>query len=122
MYAINAAIKIEFPTSVQDCAVAASGFENISFRGILKNVVGVLDGYLLHIITPKKQTNRNVRSYFSGHYQKYGINIQACCNANSRFIFLGVGGPGVIMCQPGYRVCKVVHHVFGIFWNYFSHN
>jgi hypothetical protein len=48
------------------------------------------NGLLLSI-----QTARNVRSYFSGHYQKYGINIQACCDAQCRFTFLGVGGPGV---------------------------
>ena len=45
--------------------------------------------------TPRKSEAKNVRSYFSGHYQKNGINIQACCDANCRFTFLGIGGPGV---------------------------
>ena len=96
IHAINLSIKIEFPTTAQECAVVASGFERKSYRSVLKNVVGALDGYLVHIVTPKKTKNRNVRSYFSGHYQKYGINIQACCDAESRFTFMGVGGPGVI--------------------------
>ena len=63
--------------------------------GVISNCVGVLDGYLLSIVTPAKKHARNVRSYFSGHYQKYGINIQACCDAHCRFLFLGIGGPGV---------------------------
>jgi hypothetical protein len=95
IHAINKAITISFPSSPEDCAIRASSFENISSRGIIKNCVGVLDGYLLGITTPRKRHAKNVRSYFSGHYQKYGINIQACCDADCRFTFLGIGGPGV---------------------------
>jgi hypothetical protein len=54
-----------------------------------------LDGYLLAINTPNKKYAKNVRSYFSGHYQRNGVNIQAMCDAHCRFTFLGVGGPGV---------------------------
>ena len=58
--------------------------------------VGVLDGYLLLTVTPAKKHAKNVRSYFSGHYQKYGIGIQACCDAHCCFLFVvGIGGPGV---------------------------
>ena len=95
IHAINKAIKIKFPSTVNDCANSASSFERISHRGVIKNCVGVLDGYLLLIITPRKSEAKNVCSFFSGHYQKYGMNIQACCNAQCRFTFLGIGGPGV---------------------------
>jgi hypothetical protein len=59
--------------------------------------VGVLDGYLLAINTPSKKYAKNVRSYFLGHYQRNGVNIQAMCDAHCRFTFLGGvgGGPGV---------------------------
>jgi hypothetical protein len=95
IHAINKAITITFPTSAEDCAIHAASFENISHRGVIKICAGVLDGFLLAIITPRKLHAKNVRSYFSGHYQKYGINIQACCDAHCRFTFLGIGGPGV---------------------------
>ena len=45
--------------------------------------------------TTKKDVH-NVKSYFSGHYQMYGINIQAACDHNCHFLFIGVGGPGVM--------------------------
>ena len=45
--------------------------------------------------TTKKEV-QNVKSYFSGHYQTYGNNIQAACNHNCHFLFIGVGGPGVM--------------------------
>ena len=32
--------------------------------------------------------------YFSGHYQRYGLNIQAMCDANLRFTYLSITGPG----------------------------
>ena len=93
--AINKAITIKFPSLPEDCAILAASFESISYAGIMSNCVGVLDGYLLSIETPRKSEAKNVRSYFSGHYQRYGINIQACCDAQCRFTFLGIGGPGV---------------------------
>ena len=93
--AINKAVKIKFPSTAEECALNASDFESVSHAGIISNCVGAVDGYLLGIVTPAKKHAKNVRSYFSGHYQKYGINIQACCDANCRFTFLGIGGPGV---------------------------
>ena len=45
--------------------------------------------------TTKKEVH-NVKSYFSGHYQTYGINIQAACDHNCHFLFIGMGGPGVM--------------------------
>jgi hypothetical protein len=95
VHAINKAIEIKFPSTVEDCALSASEFEAVSHRGVFKNCVGVLDGYLLAINTPSKKYAKNVRSYFSGHYQRNGVNIQAMCDAHCRFTFLGVGGPGV---------------------------
>jgi hypothetical protein len=80
-------------------------FEDISYSGIIKNCVGAVDGDLLSIITPQKSQTKNVRSYFSSHYQKHGVNIQACCDTKGRFTFLGVGGPGVTNDCQGIEEC-----------------
>jgi hypothetical protein len=111
IHAINKAIKISFPESPESCAMTASSFENISYASAIKNCVGVLDGYLLPIVTPPKSQANNVRSYFSGHYQKYGINIQACCDADCRFTFLGIGGPGVSKDCVAVRDSGLYEHV-----------
>ena len=103
IHAINKSLKIEFPSTPQQCAETAKEFENISHRGVIKNCVGAVDGYLLAIETPSKRHAKNVRSYFSGHYQKYGINIQASCDAFCRFTFMGVGGPGVTKDRQGIK-------------------
>jgi len=95
IYAINAAIKIAFPSTAEECAVLAAQFENISCTGVILNCIAAADGFLLLIETPSKKEAKNVHLYFSGHYQKYSTTIQVCCDAYCRFAFMGVGGPGV---------------------------
>ena len=36
----------------------------------------------------------NVCSYYSGHYEHHGLNCQAACDAELRFMFFGVVVPG----------------------------
>ena len=74
----------------------ATGFTSISTNHVLRDCVAVLDGYHLQTITPSKKGVPNVWSYFSGHYQTYGVNIQAVCDQNCHFLFIGVTGPGVM--------------------------
>ena len=89
-------LSIKFPTTPDDARDAALGFQSISQQGCIWNCVAVLDGYHLQIQTPSKTEARNVRSFFSGHYQTYGVNVQAACDHNCRFSFIGVAGPGVL--------------------------
>ena len=52
--------------------------------------VTVLDGCHLQTTTPSKKQVHNVWSYFSGHYQTYGVNILAACDHNCHFSFIRV--------------------------------
>ena len=103
MHAINRTLKIDFPSTDEQCREAAAKFEELSHSGVIKNCVGAVDGYLLVITTPRKAEAKNVRSYFSGHYQRNGVNIQASCDADCRFTFVGVGGPGVTKDRQGVK-------------------
>jgi hypothetical protein len=60
----------------------------------MKNCVGAIDGYLLSINLPHRTDAANVTGFFSGHYQKYGINVQACCDSQCRFTFFALSAPG----------------------------
>lgn len=79
-----------------ECQAAAEGFRSVSSGDAITNCVSVVDGLLVRIATPTKKEAKNVRSFFSGHYQAYGMNIQGACDYLSRFTFLGVAGPGVM--------------------------
>ena len=74
----------------------ACGFTSISINCALHECVAVLDGYHLQTITPSKKEVHNVQSYFSSHYQTYGVNIQAACDHNCQFLFIAIAGPGVM--------------------------
>jgi hypothetical protein len=89
-------VGIKFPSSTEEAEQAAQGFQSISTQGCIWNCVAAVNGYHLQIRTPTKKEAKNARSFFSGHYQTYGINIQASCDHNCKFSFIGVAGPGVL--------------------------
>ena len=89
-------LHISFPQTLAECKAAAEGFRSVSSGDAITNCVSVVDGLLVRIITPSKKEAKNVRSFFSGHYQAYGMNIQGACDHLCRFTFLGVAGPGVM--------------------------
>ena len=87
---------ISWPYTKERQLDCATGFTSISTNHALWDCVAVLDGYHLQTITPSKKEEHNVQSYFSGHYQTYGVNIQAACDHNCHFLFIGIAGPGVM--------------------------
>ena len=55
-------------------------------------VVGAIDGWLA--CTEKPKGVLHPTDYFSGHYHRFGLNIQAIADANLRFIYFAVAGTG----------------------------
>jgi len=45
-------------------------------------------------LIPSPKETPNVSSYFSGHYQCYGVNVQAACDSSSRFTWISIRSPG----------------------------
>ena len=84
LHAINRApeLQLHFPQTIEDCKVVSCGFESVSDGGAIWRCVTVIDGYFLKTHTPSKKRVTNVRSFFSGHYQHYRINVQAACDHN----------------------------------------
>ena len=89
-----AELDIVFPSSQRELELISNGFEQVTLKQSLPNVVGAVDGYLLSINTPSRSEVGNVKSYFSGHYQKYGLNVQAVCDSSCMFLYFAVSGQG----------------------------
>jgi hypothetical protein len=87
-------LALKFPSTEEECKKAARGFQSKSYQGIIANCVAAMDGFLLRIRTPMRREVGNVRSFFSGHYQCYGLNVQAVCDHMCRFLFFSVAAPG----------------------------
>ena len=89
-------LQILWPNTKERAVETVAGFSSISTNHVMTECAAVLNGYHMAITTPPKKEVHNIKSYFSGHYQTYGINIQVACNHNCWFLFIGVGGPGII--------------------------
>lgn len=88
-------LKIKMPSSAEEWEAVRRGFHAKSSGGIVHGCVGALDGYLQQIVAPRrKEVGGNVLAFFSGHYLVYGINCQAMCDADLKFLYFGVVAPG----------------------------
>jgi DDE superfamily endonuclease len=88
------ALQLVFPSTVEQCMALASDFEDISHNGVIINCVGAVDGFVLPIRTPSAAEVGNVKVYFSGHYKRMGINIQAVTDRHCRFQYFQLCAPG----------------------------
>ena len=102
-------LEIRFPSTSQEFEDAIRGFASISRNEAIRNCVGVVDGYLLRIKVPNAKEVGNVKSYFSGHYQCYGVNVQAVTDHHSRLIFFAFASPGVTADRDAVRHCGLDH-------------
>lgn len=105
---------INFPSSSTEIQDAADDFANLSSHGVITGCVGCLDGFLLPIQTPSTKETGHVKAYFSGHYQRYGINIQAVCDAKLRFIYVAVAAPGGTNDIQAYRQSSLPSKVINL--------
>ena len=88
------ALKINFPVTKDEIDKSASDFQQLSSDGIIDGCVACVDGLLLPIKIPSKKETGNVLAYFSGHYNTYGINVQAACDSSCRFFYVALAAPG----------------------------
>ncbi|MFO0446206.1 MAG: transposase family protein [bacterium] len=100
-------LAITLPETEEDLVHVAEGFKYKSTEGVMAGCVGALDGMLLLIRTPSRDEISNVRQFFSGHYQRMGINVQGLVDSNLRFLYVGVLGGGRSSDYKVYQRSKV---------------
>ena len=84
-------LDISLPQSGEEWERVRTGFLHKSSRKLLRGTVGAIDGFFQPTIAPSVP---NMRSYYSGHYESYGLNCQAACDSNLRFLYFGVVAAG----------------------------
>ncbi|GFH51927.1 hypothetical protein CTEN210_08403 [Chaetoceros tenuissimus] len=89
-------LRICLPSTNEEIENVARGFTEISTCDIHNGrVVGAVDGFFQSCKCPTMaESNFNPGAYYSGHYQDYGLNVQAMCDAKLRFLFFAVAAPG----------------------------
>ncbi len=96
--AINNCKALALPFDLDDaskCAERASFFQRRSSApAIFSHVVGAIDGLFIRIQGRSLRDTANPRSYFNGHKQGYGVNLQVVCDAFCRVIAASCNTPG----------------------------
>jgi len=87
-------LEYHFPATDIEISEATTAFNSVSNQRVVDGCVACLDGMLLRINTPKEAETANAPAYFSGHYQDYGINVQAACDSRCRFVYAALAAPG----------------------------
>ena len=90
-------MKIEFPRSHQEQYRVAQGFRAKSDINI-DVCVGDIDGILIWIHRPSKSDIKAIKfgpaKFFCGRKKKFGLNMQAVCDADKRFLDVEIKFPG----------------------------
>ena len=87
-------LAIRFPTTPEAIEKSVQGFKEISREGIVDGCVACVDGFLVPITVPSSDETANQLAYYSGHYNTNGVNVQAACDSNCRFVYVAVAAPG----------------------------
>lgn len=87
-------LAIHFPQTEEEVTAVARAFRQVSQNRAIGGCVACIDGFHLPIKRPSKREVDNVKSFYSGHYRTYGINVQAACNEESKLTFLDTAAPG----------------------------
>lgn len=86
-------INLPDPTNRAELDDLAARWEDVStVYGLFTRHLGAIDGWLPRTTMPRGVTNQT--DYFSGHYQCYGLNIQAMCDPDLLFLYIAVAAPG----------------------------
>ena len=87
-------LAIRMPESLEEWNKIKDGFLQKSSHGLMNGCVGALDGFFQKCNAPSKKEVSNVISFYSGHYESYGLNCQALCDSRLHFMYFGVVAPG----------------------------
>ncbi len=88
-------IDICLPSTPEELEEAANGFVQCSSaNGVFNGCVGCIDGWLVCTNKPKECIRVRPTDYYSGHYSRFGLNIQAMCDSQLRFTYFAVAAAG----------------------------
>jgi hypothetical protein len=107
-YSDHPLLVIKLPDWDEDLKrVSAEWSSRSSSFQILDGFLGAIDGWLCCMNKPSDVDNPG--DYFSGHYQRFGLNVQAVCDANLIFIYVSVAAPGKTNDQRAFnRLTKFI--------------
>ena len=112
LLAVNEATELDIvlPKNFEEWDPVRMGFKKKCYCGLFSGCCGAIDGFFQPTTYPTvEEVGRNVISYYSGHYESYGLNCQAACDINLRFLFFGVVAPGKTNDNVAFPRCGTLY-------------
>ncbi|KAE8901015.1 hypothetical protein PF005_g14626 [Phytophthora fragariae] len=102
-------LRLTFPCSPTERKESAAAFKSLSVGGLFLVCVGCIDGWLCAIRAPRMRETGGVgpQRYYSGHYRRYGVNVQPCCDYRCGFTYLNVAQPGSCNDSHAFQLCAL---------------
>jgi len=107
-------LDLKWPKEDSDVFAAAAALVTVGTNSTVNNCVGVVDGCLLRISTPRKSEAKNVRSFFSGHCECHGANVQAAADHHSRFAHVAMAAPGATGDRDAVKAASLCNLIEGL--------
>ncbi len=87
-------LSIMFPQTIGEYTQAAINYLDKHTFKVICGCVSSLDGYWASIEAPSSKEVANIQSFFSGHYQRFGLICLVCTDAHCPCNFFSVAAPG----------------------------
>ena len=93
--AVNLAheLDIVMPQMPEEWDIVYNQFKSKSTNEIIAGCVGAIDGFFQQTKRPPSKEAPNVLAYYSGYYELYGLNCQACVRPDLQFMYFGIISP-----------------------------
>ena len=106
--AVNSApeLDINLPSTPEQWHRINREFRKKSTNEILYGVSLATDGFFQRSNCPSQSEIDNIVSYYSGHYESYGLNCQAGVFSDLQFGYFGVVAPGSTNDNIAYPIAK----------------
>ena len=105
-------LAIAMPATPEEWDEIYNQFKSKSTNEIMSGCVGAIDGFFQPTTKPTSKEVANVLAYYSGHYESYGLNCQACVKADLQFMYFGVISPGSTNDNISYPMAKELKAAF----------
>ena len=97
-------VSLPNPNNLDELHELATKWQEVSTAfGLLNGFLGAIDGWLPR--TKRPSGVDNPADYFSGHYQCYGLNVQAICDPDLLFLFFEIAAPGKVNNVRAFSRC-----------------
>lgn len=83
-------LAIEMPSTLEEWNTIYNLHKQKSTNKIMAGCVVCIDGFFQHCNRPTKNKAATVILCYSGYYESYGLNCQACVQADLQFMYFGV--------------------------------